>query len=216
MTNIHKYRLAIIVPCFGRPARTRRIINNILNQTINNWEAFIIGDGCPQFQTLITSGEAAYYKKQAESNNNKLHIFNLNQNYGGCGYHIINYVTHNNNSPYIIYAGNDDMVLPNHFEHYLSEIENTDLDLVAYPTYIIPHDTVRMPIFEKNKIGHSEIIVKTETAKKFDHHSEYGHDGDFILNIISAGHNVKLSNSPIMTYYVTGLVNGSTNSDIID
>ena len=49
-------RITVSMPCFGRPARTKRSIECIINQDINNWEAFIMGDRCPHFQQLIDSG----------------------------------------------------------------------------------------------------------------------------------------------------------------
>ena len=58
-----KYRLSVAIPCFERPARTRRIINNLLAQNINGWEAFIIGDGCPYFDEMIESKEVEYFIK---------------------------------------------------------------------------------------------------------------------------------------------------------
>ena len=78
----NQYRLSIVVPCFKRPARTRRIINNVLAQTINNWEAFIIGDGCDLFDSLFESGEADFYKQTAEKNQNKF-LTEQNKNYQG-------------------------------------------------------------------------------------------------------------------------------------
>lgn len=211
-----KYKICICVPCWGRPARTRRVINNILSQTENNWEAFIIGDGCPMYQTMIESGEVEYFKKTAESYGNKIHMFNLYKNYGGNGYYIINYSLLNNKSNYIIFAGNDDIISSDHFSHYLSEIEHTDYDMVAYQTYIKPENRVRHPKFDIGGIGHSEIIVKSDVAKNFLHNPEYGHDGVFILDILNSGAKIKVADSNKQTYTVTGLLNGQINSDLID
>ena len=51
-------------------------------------------------------------------------------------------------------------------------------------------------------MGHAEIIVKTETARKFPHGIGYGHDWDFIKKIYDLGRS-KLANSMHYTYYVT-------------
>ena len=48
-------RLSVSMPCYGRPQRTIRAINCIANQSINGWEAFVIGDGCPVMQDFIDS-----------------------------------------------------------------------------------------------------------------------------------------------------------------
>lgn len=199
------HRICVIVPCWKRPARTRRIINNILAQDINNWEAFVLGDGCDQFQSLFESGEAKYFQDLAASKGNKLHMFNFEKNYGGFGYHIMNYGIKHNNSNYVIFAGNDDIIAPDHFRHYLSEIENTDLDIVAYKTFMkfLPITHCFRPVsFNRAVVGHAEIIVKSSTARLFEHTPEYGHDWLYIKNILDLGR-AKIAQSDHFTYYVT-------------
>ena len=51
------YKVTISMPCFGRPLRTKRAINSIINQTEQNWEALVVGDNCSNIQQLIDSGE---------------------------------------------------------------------------------------------------------------------------------------------------------------
>ena len=133
-----KYKITIVLPCWGRPLRTRRAIENILYQDINEWEAFIIGDACPHFQEIIDSGDAQLYKNIAERSGNRLHIFNLDEHKGGYGYWILNYALEHAEGEYFIFMGNDDIILNNHFQHYLSEIQGTDFDLVYYNTWINP------------------------------------------------------------------------------
>lgn len=200
-----KIRISIVVPCYGRPERTKRIINNILNQSINGWEAFIIGDGCPFFQKMIDSGEVEQFIKRAQDNGNILHCYNLDKNYGGHGYFITNYAVKNAIGDYFIFAGNDDILYNNHFEHYLEEIENTDLDLVYYNTFNGPNNKVRTPTLQISCIGHSEIIVKTELLRNFEHTSNYGHDWGLINFLIQNGVKHKKSNSDKYTYVVTHL-----------
>lgn len=207
-------RISIVIPCYGRPERTRRIINNVLNQTINKWEAFIIGDGCPFFQKMIDSGEVDNFITQAKKNGNILHCFNLDKNYGGCGYHITNYATKNAIGKYFVFAGNDDILYDNHFEHYLSEIENTDLDLVYYKTFVGPDNSIRNPILQRNYIGHSELIIKTELLRNFEHTSKYGHDWELIDYLIKQGVKHKKAESNNYTYIVTHLPGRTI--DIID
>ena len=193
------------MPCWGRPARTRRMLNNILAQNINNWEAFVIGDGCPVFNTLLESGEAKFYQDLATSKGNKLHIFNLDRNYGGFGYHIINYGFANNNSNYIVILGNDDIIAPDHFQHYLSEIENTDLDMVAYKTFMkfLPaRHCIRPTSYSIGLVGHAEIIVKSATVRDYRYGSDHGHDWEFVSNIYNRG-KAKIASSSHYTYYVT-------------
>jgi len=199
----HKYDIVIIIPCFKRPERTKRIINQVLNQTINGWEAFIIGDGCSEYQKLIDSGFISNAIKVAELNGNKLHAFNLDKNYGGYGYEVLNYAFKNNNSKYITFAGNDDFLSFNHFEHYLSEIENSDLDMVAYPTFVGPYNSIRVPQLNAGKIGHSEIIIKSDLVRDFNNSPEYGHDWGLIDWIINNTPKIKISSNNNYTYIVT-------------
>lgn len=211
---MNEYRLSIIIPCFGRPARTRRIINNVLSQNINNWEAFIIGDGCPKYQTMIQSGEIEFFTELASKNGNKLHMFNFNENKKGYGYFVTNYATKNAKGKYIIYAGNDDILFKDHFEHYLSEIENTDFDMVCYNTFVGPEKRVRKPMLLKNHIGHSEIIVKTDLIRDYEHSPNYTHDWGLIDYIMNKTKKIHISTSDKYTYVVTHMPNFSI--DIID
>ena len=217
-----KYRICAIVPCWKRPARTRRIINNILAQDINNWEAFVVGDGCSQFQTLFESGEAKFYQDIAASKGNKLHMFNLEKNYGGFGYHIINHAIKNNNSNYIVILGNDDIIAPDHFRHYLSEIENTDYEMLGYKTYLNflpPTHALRPRAFpgeagpEACIPGHGEIIVKSDIARLFEIGSNFGHDWDFVHKIYKRGKS-KMAKSGHFTYFITHTTHPIFHSDI--
>lgn len=196
-------RVTIVVPCFGRPARTRRIINNILAQSINNWEAFIIGDGCPQFQSMVDSLEVDYFQKVAKERGNTLHCYNLKKNTGGFGAKIVDYAIEHAKGEFFIFAGNDDLLLPTHFENYLSEIEGTDLDLVYYNTYIAPNSTVRDAELLPGRIGHSELIIRTECIRDIRHNSNYGHDYDFIQEVLKKAVKVKKAQTDNTTYVIT-------------
>lgn len=205
-------RLTIVVPSFGRPERTRRIINNILNQTINGWEAFVIGDGCSDFQKMIDSGEANNFIKKASMNGNILHCYNLDKNYGGYGYEIVNRVVKLASGEFIIFAGNDDILLNDHFEHYLSEIENTDYDFVYYNTFVAPNNKVRIPELRCDYIGHSELIVRTDLIRDYKHSAIYGHDWDFIKTLLDKSQKYKKSKSDKYTYIVTHLPGNSIDT----
>lgn len=198
-------KITIIIPCFGRPERTKRIIQNVLDQDMNDWEAFIIGDGCPSFQNMIDDGSILKYQKKAKEKNSNLVMFNMDKNYGGYGYKILDYAMTNSTGEYIIFAGNDDILKPNHFRHYLSEVD--DFDLVAYPTFVGPLNSIRKPLFTKNFIGHSEIIVKSELIKEYLHTNEYGHDWELLNYILKKTNKVKISNNLDYTYIVTHISN---------
>ena len=203
------YRLTISVPCFGRPQRTRRIIGNILEQTINNWEAFVIGDGCPHFQQMIDSGEVAEFIKEAESKGNKLHCFNLDKNYGYWGYAIATLAFQKAKGKFFIFAGNDDIILPNHFENYLSEIENTDLDMVYYKTHIAPWGVIRDPKLIISNIGHSELIIRSSLLKDMSQKPIYASDWEIISEIMTKTNRIKKAESKKTTYIITRIANST-------
>ena len=181
-------RISVSIPCFGRPQRTRRIINAVLDQNIDGWEALIIGDGCPVMQEIINSGEFKIQQDEAQKMGNRLILENLDKNYGGCGYEITNQNIQRANGKYFIFSANDDLILPNHFENYLSGIEDTDYDFVYFNSYVEPYKSIRDAQLYYAHIGHSELIVKTEYAKNMPPHPpEYGHDWLFIDNLMKGG-----------------------------
>lgn len=198
-------RITISIACYGRPQRTRRSIECILNQDINNWEAFIMGDACPHFQELIDSGYLEQIKKEQELKGNIVHYFNAETNGGGCGYKLINYAIQNATGKYLVFYANDDIILKNHFSNYLSEIEDTAYDLVYYNSELAPLKTVRNTLMQISSIGHCDIIIKTELAKQLSPHSDrYTHDWDFIHEAITKGA-YKKAESRIATYCVMRL-----------
>ncbi len=197
-------RITIVLPVYKRPERTRRMIECILNQNINNWEAIIIGDRCPHF---IQMNEELFprevQKKVIIDNRNMVTSINAANHYGGYGYYAINRAIEWAKGKYFIFAGNDDIIKPNHFEHYLSGIEGTDLDFVYYNTFVHPHNMLRMsqPLF--GSIGHSELIIRTEFLKQMPPHSPaYGHDWELVENMLKATDKHKKIPGENPTYYI--------------
>jgi hypothetical protein len=203
--NKREPRITISIACYKRPERTKRSIQCILDQDIIGWEAFIMGDACPDFQKLIDSGYLQSIKEEQEKKGNIIHYFNADVNGGGCGYKLINYAVQNATGKYLIFYANDDIILPNHFSHYLSEIENTEYNLVYYNSNLAPFNNDRETLMQISSIGHCDIIIKTELAKKLNLHTEkYTHDWDFINEAAQLG-NYKKANSKLATYKVMRL-----------
>jgi glycosyltransferase involved in cell wall biosynthesis len=198
-------RLSVSMPCYGRPQRTIRAINCIANQTINGWEALIIGDGCPVMQDFIDSD---YFKDLIEMcsyNGNDLIIDNNPVNQGGHGFAITNNNIKIAQGKYFTFFANDDIILPNHFENYLSQIENTDLDFVYFNSEVKPTNSTRISRLEYGMIGHSELIIRTEFLRQMPTHNQhYGHDWALIQSMMQSGKHKKAENS-LATYYVMSL-----------
>lgn len=201
----NKPKLTVCIPCYGRPQRTERIIQQVVDQDMTGWEAFIIGDGCDSFQALIDCGYFEHLKRLPQMKGNNIIASNFPIHRGGWGYEIRNKVKELANGEYLIYVDNDDTILPNHFSNYLSGIEGTDYGMVYFNTYIKANNRTRVSDLAYGLIGHAEIIVKTEIARNLPPHTEsYGHDWTFIKSIIDSGAKIsKCENEP--TYYVMSL-----------
>jgi len=207
-------RITISIPCFGRPERTKRSIECIINQNINDWEAFIMGDCCPDFQKLIDNGHLENIKQQQLQKGNIIHYFNSKERGGGHGYKLTNHAIQNATGEYFVFYANDDIILPNHFENYL-EIESKDLDYMCFHSWIDPILQPRIVSLQQSQVGHSEIILKTELAKQLSpHNARYGHDWDFINEMVEKGKG-EISKSELYTYRVMH-VPAFGSRDIID
>lgn len=198
-------RLTLSMASFGRPQRTIRAINSIANQTINNWEALVIGDGCPVMRDYIESEYFAGLIDQCSYNGNSLIIQNNQINQGGNGFAIINNNIKLAVGKYFVFFANDDIILPNHFENYLSQIEGTDLDFVYFNSEVKPTNSLRVSQLQYGMIGHSELIVRTDFLRQMPmHDAEYSHDWRLIEEMVKNGKHKKAENCP-PTYYVMSL-----------
>lgn len=198
-------RLTLSMASYGRPQRTIRAINSIANQTINGWEALVIGDGCPVMQDYIDSNYFKDIIEMCSYNGNDLIISNNPTNQGGNGYAIINRNIEEAEGKYFVFFANDDIILPNHFENYLSQIEGTDLDFVYFNSQVKPTNSIRFSRLEYGMIGHSELIVRTEFLRQMPLHNEhYGHDWALIQSMMQNGKHKKAEDCP-PTYLVMSL-----------
>ena len=198
-------RLTLSMPCYGRPQRTIRAIECIANQTINDWEALVIGDGCPVIKDYLDSGYFNDIRIECAKRGNDLIIDNNSFNQGGHGFAITNNNIKIAQGKYFTFFANDDIILPNHFENYLSQIEGTDLDFVYFNSIVKPINSLRVSQLQYGSIGHSELIVRTEFLRQMPTHNEhYGHDWQLIENMAKEGKHKKALNCP-PTYYVMSL-----------
>lgn len=209
-------KVTVSMPCYGRPERTKRAILSIVNQDFKGWEAIIQGDGCPHFQELINSGWLEEQKLVAEcTGDNLLYYANTTENKGGCGYALTNAAIKGASGKYLVFMANDDLILPDHLSTYYNAIELAQKDFLYLDTWLHPHQQTRVPHLAPSMIGHSEIIVKTELAKKAPPHTnKYGHDWDFIEYISKHGKGAYFK-PQYPTYHVMHIPNFGTK-DVID
>jgi GT2 family glycosyltransferase len=199
-------RLTISVPCFGRRKGTIRAIECIAKQTLDGWQALVTGDGCSIMQDFVDSNYFADLQKECSKRGNDLIITNNKINQGGHGFAITNENIMLALGKYFIFYANDDVILPNHFENYLSPIEDTDYDFVFFNSLVVPTNQVRYSQLQYGHIGHSELIIRTDFLRQMPkHNQEYGHDWNLIEQMAKSGKHFK-SENPI-SYLVMSLPN---------
>jgi hypothetical protein len=200
-----EFRLTVSMPCFGRRKGTIRAIECIANQTANDWEALVIGDGCPIMQDFVDSNYFADIVKDCNAKGNQFIIKNNKENRGGHGYFITNENIKIARGKYFTFFANDDILLPNHFDNYLSAIENTNYDFMYFDSYVAPRRANRVAQLQYGMIGHSELVIRTEFLKTMPMHNElYGHDFELIQSMMKFGTHAKAVNHP-PTYHVMSL-----------
>jgi len=198
-------RLTLSMPCFVRRKGTIRAIECIASQTINDWEALVVGDGCPIMQDFLDSNYFTDIQKDCEKRGNNLIIKNNKVNLGGHGFSITNENIRVATGKYFVFFANDDVILPNHFENYLSQIEGTDYDFVYFDSFVAPRNALRIAQLQYGMIGHSELIIKTDFLRQMPTHDQhYGHDWALIQSMANTGKSIKASGTPA-TYRVMSL-----------
>lgn len=177
--------VTISLRCYGRPTRTIRAVNSILQQTRGNFELLITGDACPNFQTDTWKYLMDFARRKLEERGCTLKWNNNPEHTGGCGYAILNQHIQDANGWYFMILSNDDVLLPNHVENYYSKIKATFYDWVYFDSWVEPNDAPRNAQLKEGMIGHSELIVKTSYLQKMPPHGpNYGHDWDLVKNLM--------------------------------
>lgn len=205
------YKVSLIVPSYLRPQRTQRAIECIMNQDMQDFEAYIAGDKCPFIQELINSGKSLEYTKMAADKGIKLSIFNMPHHYAGYGYQSRNTCVQLAYGDYVMFMDNDDVIEANHISNYYNSISETDNDLMYFDSWVDPIEErgtrgkLRETKIEEGLIGHAEIIVKSSILKALKPEtSEYNHDWFYIKQMVDAGVKYeKSTNKP--TYKIMGV-----------
>jgi|GEM_PF-1379728 len=204
--NDLKFRLSVCLCVYQKPERTKRMIDCLMAQTEKGWEAFIYGDGCPAFQRLIDSGYFEPLIRKATEDGNLLHVGNLEKNYGGFGYEVRNRFKNNFKGDYVLFLDNDDMIDKQHFSKYLKGIEGSNLDFMAYSSWIEPISWQRDTAIEEGKIGFSELIIRGAFFKSMpDIQPMYSHDWLLVQQMVAASSKYKIDKEPPYTYIVKSL-----------
>lgn len=184
--------LSFVLPCYGRPERTRRMVECIGAQSVNNWEGFIYGDYCHDFTLLLESEWYQSWIRSQTEKGNIIHTGNMPDHGGGHGYAIINKAIQEATGTYFMFLSNDDTISHNHFDHYLTgiqklnEFHKVDYDFVFFNTAVPANNGTRISNLSYGGCGHAELIIKTEFLKRVPLHGpNYGHDWALIQNMMN-------------------------------
>lgn len=193
-------RVAIVVPCYKRPQRTRRVVDAVRNQNINHFQAIFIGDNCDSFDDQCNYDYAPI--AAVESANNRSFMFtNFSQHTGGFGNQIRQFSKMLISAEYVVFLDNDDVISPNHLEHYLSEIEDTDLDFVIFNTWDKQNNKLIEAKDAKGHINHGSMIIRSEFYKSVEAQKpERGHEWTLFLRMRDLTPKWKFAKSQEATY----------------
>jgi len=212
-----EYRVTISLPCYLRPLRIVRALESCLDQNISKYEIILTGDNCPIIEYWVHHTPERFeeiFKRTHRETEISVIVENLPVHTGAWGYEIRNRHIQEAKGEYFVFMGSDDVILPNHLENYLSQIEGTDLDFVYFDSWVEPYNAPRNAQLKHGMIGHSELIVRTEFLKQMPPHDEfYGHDWRLIENMIKAGAKYKKGVGCPQTYIVKS-VRGNEEKNI--
>ena len=79
-------KITLICPCWGRPQRTLRALDSIVEQYFTGAEIIFIGDACPLFQERIDDGTFENYAKRIAEKGNTFIYKNLEERGKGWGH----------------------------------------------------------------------------------------------------------------------------------
>jgi len=207
-------KITVCTPCYKRPKRTLRALSCVMNQDMNDWEAYFIGDNCSDFQQLLDMKIFDSFSEEAKQKGNSLYAWNEKEHYGGWGYEIRNKIIEKADSEYLLFLDNDDEIKENHLSNYYNTIKNTENDFMFFNSFIQPINKVRNTELKFGLVGNCELIIKTSFLKKIKIKSNYGHDWTLIEDMIRSGAKYgKAENKPV-TYIVKCL--GDFRNDEID
>ena len=198
-----KPRLTLVIPTYKRRAMMMRQIDAILAQTVKDFEVFMVGDGCPEYAKLLADPFIQAKLQKGRDSGITIHAFNLEKNHG-TPHKIINDAIQNAAGEFFIWTADDDYIAPTHVERYLAEIEGTHWDGVLINTSLLGdyYANVRNARLELGHAGHSELIVRTDVARKMPPHAASDfHDFEFIAAVAQGGKLAKAADGPT-TYYV--------------
>lgn len=162
--------IALILPCWQRRELTKRAIKAIAGQTRADFQLFLIGDGCPEFESLVTTdSEVQSWLAHLKARGCDVVMGNSRQHHGSPA-PILDWAIRQTNRDFVCFTANDDLLLPGHIENYSTATEAlTYFDLLWFSDVwcdVVPGPTR----------WHGSSVIKTEVARLYTHDKDWGHD----------------------------------------
>lgn len=197
---------------YGRPVRTKRMLECILNQNFSNFELLFMGDNCPVFSIITKSDWFKNWQEEFRKKGNQVYFFNALQStpkVNDWGARITNIAIKMAVGKYFLFLDNDDIIHNEHILHYYNSIAYYERNMpkadFVYNKMLIYNagNCWEMDAkLEFGSVGHGSIIVDTEFLKKMPPHEPvYGQDWILIQNMMASGHGEK-GKLPFPTYKV--------------
>lgn len=194
---------------YGRPIRTRRMLECIFNQNFSGFELLYMSDGCPHYDSIIRSDWFKKGEQKLKLNGNRIYSFNAASPGNDWGAKVTNMAIKMAMGKHFVFLDNDDTILPEHLQYYYSSIsihERRGIDFVYNKMMIwnAGNKWVMEPKLEYGSVGHGSLIIRTEFLKTMAiaHQPVYGQDWLLIQDMIKAGGRSEKGNILFPTYYV--------------
>ena len=188
--------ITFIIPTIGRETLKNTLIS-LQNQTIQNWYAILIFDGCNQNINNIDNRIKIIFSNKLGTNINNAGL-------------VRNYGIRTANTKWIAFLDDDDVIDETYLEKFYEELKlNNDFDVLIFRMNlcgrVIP--SLNTNNFYINNVGIS-FITKKEIFDKGIKFVANGAEDFFLLNQIRKN-NYKMIISPYVTYYVKNSVHDS-------
>ena len=195
-------KFTLICPCWGRPQRTLRALDSVLEQDFTGAEIIFIGDSCGDFQKRIKDGTFEDYAKRIAEKGNIFIYKNLKVKGAGWGHMARKEGIEMATGKYICFLDNDDMLLPTHLSNYYNFIEaNPEADVCYFNARTVPWNRERDSCLTRGGIGNAELLFKAQALKdNYEPDALYEHDWRLVDRMMKKGYIFKKCKILIIYY----------------
>lgn len=165
----------IIIPTLGRPS-LKKSLQSLINQTTDNWSAYVIFDGVKINDDLIIEHENIHYFEIEKTNG----IINQASDVRKIGIEKIN-----NDYQWIGFLDDDDTIANDYVEYFLNEVKVIQLDVYVYR--MINKEQQIFPSLKSKDIQPCDIgisfIVHKNVFQDIQFENSHCEDYDFLKKV---------------------------------